>query len=215
MIHLPDGQWVIGFVSYDEKGYVYKNPYWGDTWLFAKEIERQWSRALHGVNPATYRPTSKRELIMQGIEHEHDLARMLQPKVKPLHVYNLPWSGAHAGGCDIVITQHEEKDLEVDPLNIVDRSLFQVSLVGCSETLFWQPSIHNFCKTTKHPVMAWERDNEYWFIQMNPIVYNNTMLHPDGSIKKYSCGLKCLDKYKINLDEFTGKICDVMKLCTV
>lgn len=207
MIQLPEGLWTPAMESWDEKGYTYRNPFTGK-WDFIKIIEGVRNRPLGDVTKGK-RPMSKRDRIMIGIAFEHTLARLLRPRLEPLFVYNLPMSGAHSGGTDIVISRVKEDDIDTDPLRIVDRGLLAVSLLTYSKTragFQLQPGFHNWAKTTKNPVISWHIGEEYFFVFLDEDKYKAIFIKEDGSIKKYRANSRPAEPYKLDIDSFTKVI---------
>lgn len=107
-------QWTIGFESWDQKGYVFKDPA-NKQWVFFKrDMEYPIYKRPLACTYSDGRPRKRsfKEALEEGMMCERELVRVLRPLLKPLFVYSLPMSGAHCGGTDVIVTDHEEEDLD-------------------------------------------------------------------------------------------------------
>jgi hypothetical protein len=206
--------WTVGFDSYCCNGLIYLSPWEKNKWLFFREDTRElvYKRPSYTTMDGMPRRASKREKILEAVMYEQELVRILRPRLTPLNVYALPMSGVHSGGTDIVITREVEEDLS-DPLAVVGRSLYQISVIGVHRnySLDFRPSFHEWYYKCKVPIISWTinrwTDSEkHWFIFLEPISYQAIFINKEGLPKKRETSLNFLIPYRIDIEALTDII---------
>lgn len=214
--------WTIGFESWDFKGIVYKDPWQFKHWLFFREDYRTpvYHRPMALYSDGTPRQMSFKEKIQVGIMNEIELTRQLREKLgECVHVYTLPWSGAHTEGTDLIITEHEETDF-TEPMKAVRRSLFAISLVGYRHgeleiTTHINEWYYRCLRDGTTPVVAWAtdrytKDEKHWFIILNIDNLHKVFFSHDRPIK-HMIGAGKTISHRIDMDSFVLEVCKVLK----
>lgn len=100
-------KWVIGFPSYDGRGYVFWNERlhkWEFTGIVTDEREVR-SKKLNGYSSRGYKTLPFEMKLQKGINEEKKIVEDLSTVFKePYHVIRLPRSGLKCHGSDIVIS---------------------------------------------------------------------------------------------------------------